>query len=485
MDENTGRGPLRGLDDVDWTGLVPDEGARIPELLRTVAAGGTGSMDAVSALFDILRHPGPGYLAAPQAAPFLARIAADEATGAPAEALSLLFELVVPVPAAVVPEPWDGGQWADEVAWATASDVDAVRDQYLKWREDAPDEQAFRRMSARYDAVARDTGAALLKAELDVREAVRPHVPDLVGLLEGRENRSGLNSTAEWAASILAFLPEARDEAVPAILRGRGLLEPEPEPETYSAALQARESWRKPLSAELFALGMLAGPADADTTVALAGQLSSGNLYTEFAAASALAMQHGERVPHQAVERMRRHGRTRVGHTGLFDDSWPHPGEAAPVVLGYLALGRCGEAAAELRAEILPEALRAAGALAPAVVGSALEEVLGPRSAPQDAAEAIEAADTGDDERDPGLLLRVLWAVAELPASAWEEAAVGETAAAWGLPADRDGFREYVGVGADTADEEEPEEQAPAAPAAPQREEGPGGLFARLFGGPR
>src|SRR5690606_39471672 len=65
------------------------------------------------------------------------------------------------------------------------------------------------------DLVARDTGAALLKAELDVREAVRAHIPDLVGLLEGRENRSGLNSTAEWAASILAFLPEARDEAVP------------------------------------------------------------------------------------------------------------------------------------------------------------------------------------------------------------------------------------------------------------------------------
>ncbi|MFC7744380.1 hypothetical protein ACFQXA_30730 [Nocardiopsis composta] len=232
MDENTGQGPLRGLDDVDWTGLVPGEGAEIPTLLRTIAAGGTGSMEAVSALFDILRHPGPGYLAAPQTVPFLARIAADEATGAPAEALSLLFELVVPVPAAVVPAPWDTGQWADEVAWAVASDIDAVRDQYLKWREDAPDEQAFRRMSARYDAVARDTGAALLKAELDVREAVRAHIPDLVGLLEGRENRSGLNSTAEWAASILAFLPEARDEAVPAILRGRGLLEPDQAPDT-------------------------------------------------------------------------------------------------------------------------------------------------------------------------------------------------------------------------------------------------------------
>ncbi|MFC7744381.1 hypothetical protein ACFQXA_30735 [Nocardiopsis composta] len=156
------------------------------------------------------------------------------------------------------------------------------------------------------------------------------------------------------------------------------------------------------------------------------------------------------------------------------------------MVLGYLALGRCGEAAAELRAEVLPEALKAADELAPAVVGAALEEVLGSRSAPRDAAEAIEAAGTGDDERDPDLLLRVLWAVAELPASAWEETAVGETAAAWGLPADRNGFREYVGVGA----EEEPEEQSPAEPAVPaapaaQPEERPGGLFGRLFGGGR
>ncbi|GAB3489851.1 hypothetical protein GCM10027440_37570 [Nocardiopsis coralliicola] len=497
MDANTGQGPLQGVDDVDWAGLAPERGTEIPGLLRTVAAGGSGSMDAVSTLFDILRHPGPGYLAAPEAARFLTAVAAAPDTAAPGEALSLLLELAVPLPTAEVPSAPEVALWQDEAAWAVSADRAEVRAQYLQWRDDAPDEQTLRRMSARYDALSRDAGAGLVQAEFDVRGAIRERVGDLLPLMEGRDHRLGLNSTAEWTATLLAFFPEERDRIVPAILRGRGLLEvrdddaaPAPGMAGIAAAgMAAQDAWRKPLTAELFALGMLAEPEDADTTVALAREMAGGNLYAAFAAASALAMQHGERVPQAAVERMRKFGRTRVGFTGLFSDSWPHIGDVEPVVLGYLALGRSGAATVALRAEMLPAALEEAGPATAAVAGAALESVLGPRSAPQDAGAAVEAAGTGADGGDPDALLQVLWAIAEIPAATWDERGVGEVAESWALPADRADFRAYAGVADDAPGADEAggaagdgTGRAPAA-SAPQPVPAPGGLLGRLFGG--
>ncbi|MDA2814611.1 hypothetical protein O4J56_28465 [Nocardiopsis sp. RSe5-2] len=483
MDANTGRKPLTGVHDVEWARLAPERGDEIPGLLQTVASGGAGSMEAVTGLYDILRHPGAGYAAAPEAARFLAGIACHPDTSAPGEALSLLFELVVPVPLAVVPQAWDTDLWRDEVAWAVAADPEQAREQYRQWCSEAPDEQSYRRMSARYGVLGRDGGAALLQAELDVRTAVAERAEALAGLLEGRENRRGMNSTAEWAASILAFVPEAADHAVPRI-RAR-MVEEARRPDDSAAGLRMQDEWRKVLPAEIVALGMLADPADATATVALVGELEAGNLYRSFAAGCALALMHGERAPEQALARLAELGGTRVGFTALFNDAWPHPGVVEPVVLGYVALGRCRGAAAELRTAILPEALAHAGPTAAAVVGEALESVLGPRTGPQDAAEAMEKALTEGGGGEPDRLLRVLWAVAELPRSDWDEHGVGDVVEAWSLPADRAAFRDFVGV--DEDEEEDAAEQAAApAEASPQpkaSQERPTGLLGRLFGG--
>lgn len=480
MDANTGRGPLTGVHDVEWARLAPERGDEVPGLLQTVASGGAGSMEAVTALYDILRHPGPGYAAAPEAARLLADIACHPDTSAPGEALSLLFELVVPVPLAVVPNAWDLDLWRDEVAWAVAADPEQAREQYRQWCAEAPDEQSYRRMSARYGVLGRGGGAALLQAELDVRTAVAERAEALAGLLEGRDNRSGMNSTAEWAASILAFLPEAADHAVPRI-RAR-MVEQARRPQDPGGGLRMQDEWRKALPAEMVALGLLADPADATATVALVEELEAGNLYRSFAAGCALALMHGERAPEQALAKLAELGDTRVGFTALFNDAWPHPGVVEPVVLGYVALGRCRGAAAELRTAVLPEALAHAGPTAAAVVGEALESVLGPRTAPEDPAEAMEKAlsDGGDE---PDRLLRVLWAIAELPQADWEEHGVGDVAQAWSLPAGRAEFRDFVGV-----DEEEDVDAAAqaAAGAASQpkaSQEGPTGLLGRLFGG--
>lgn len=484
MDANTGREPLTGLHDVEWARLAPERGDEVPGLLQTVASGGAGSMEAVTALYDILRHPGPGYAAAPEAARFLADIACHPDTSAPGEALSLLFELVVPVPLAVVPHAWDLDLWRDEVAWAVAADPEEAREQYRQWCAEAPDEQSYRRMSARYGVLGRDGGAALLQAELDVRTAVAERAEALAGLLEGRENRRGMNSTAEWAASILAFLPEAADHAVPRI-RAR-MVEEARRPQDPTG-LRMQDEWRKALPAEMVALGMLADPADATATVALVEELESGNLYRSFAAGCALALMHGERAPEQALAKLAELGGTRVGFTALFNDAWPHPGVVEPVVLGYVALGRCRDAAAEVRAAILPGALSHAGPTAAAVVGEALESVLGPRTGPEDAAEAMEKALTDGGDGEPDRLLRVLWAVAELPQADWDEHGVGDVVEAWSLPADRAAFRDFVGVDEDEEDEgaapDAPASEGTAAPQPQGAQERPKSLLGRLFGG--
>ncbi|WP_017557195.1 hypothetical protein [Nocardiopsis baichengensis] len=485
MDANTGRAPLQGVHDVDWVRLAPQRGDEIPGLLQTIAGGGTDSMDAVTALYDILRHPGPGYLAAPEAAGFLADIACHPDTAAPGEALSLLFELVVPVPLAVVPRFWDTDLWRDEVAWAVAAAPEEAREQYRQWSAEAPDEQAYRRMSARFGVLGLEGGAGLLKAELDTRAAVAERAEALTGLLEGRENRRGMNSTAEWAVSILAFLPEAAEGTVSRI-RTRMVDQARREARQSGTGVRMQEEWRRPLAAELFALGMLGDPSDATATVALVEEMEAGNLYRAFAAACALALIHGERAPVQALDKLGELGGTRVGFTALFDDAWPHPGVVEPVVLAYLALGRCGDAAAELRARILPEALAKAGPSAAAVVGDALESVLGPRSGPADAAEAMEKALAEDGGGEPDRLLRVLWSVAELPEADWEEQGVGDTVQAWSLPADRDAFRDYVGVDDDEeedASEAQDGDAAPEAASGQAAEERPKSLLGRLFGG--
>ncbi|MBX9391531.1 hypothetical protein ACFPZ0_25310 [Streptomonospora nanhaiensis] len=479
MDETTGSGPLHAVDDTDWSALAPG-GHAIPGLLHDIA-GGEGAQrgvdDAVPELFDLIRFPGPGYLAAPRVAHHLISIACHPGTPAAwrSRPLSLLLELLAPTAAVLLPEPRDPSQWRDEVAWAAGTDLEKVRDQYRAWFDDASDEQRLRHMAARIDTVARDQGVALLQAEREVHDTVRERVPDLLRLLDGGDNRRGIDSPAEWACYILAFVPEAAAEVYPALLRGVGT----------PADLPGGSS-RDLLSAELFALGMLAPPDDPEVTVALAHVMASGHLYNAFAAAVALVQIHGERAPREALTRIGRGGRTNVGYRGLFGDSWPHCGELAPAVLGFLALGRAGRRSVEQRIGMLPDVLAGAeGAGRAAVVGAALEMVLGPRTAAPD--HPLEP-DTDLDQDT----LKVLWSIADIPAAAWTESAVGDTVQAWGLPEDRTGFRVFAGVddaaetdapdpaGSGTGD---PAASAPAPAAAPEPQGG--GLLSRLFGGGR
>ncbi|MFD0775092.1 hypothetical protein ACFQZ2_14250, partial [Streptomonospora algeriensis] len=182
MDATTGSGPLHGLDDIDWSGLAP-RGGEIPGLLRDIAGGENaqhGVDEAVAALFDLIRFPGPGYTAAPRAADFLVSIACHPETPPDwrSRPLSLLLELLAPAATALVPQRLDDDLWRDEVSWARDTDIDKVREQYRAWVHEAPDEQRFRRMRARLDAVARDEGAALLQAELDVYDTVLARAGD-------------------------------------------------------------------------------------------------------------------------------------------------------------------------------------------------------------------------------------------------------------------------------------------------------------------
>ncbi|MDA0563115.1 hypothetical protein LG943_02040 [Streptomonospora sp. S1-112] len=476
MDETTGSGPLHGVDDTDWSALAPG-GDAIPGLLRDIA-GGEGAQrgvdDAVPELFDLIRFPGPGYLAAPRVADHLISIACHPATPAAwrSRPLSLLLELLAPTAAALLPEPRDLAQWRDEVAWAAGTDLDKVRDQYRAWFVEAADEQRLRHMAARIDTVARDQGVALLQAELEVHDTVRARVPDLLRLLEGADNRRGIDSPAEWASYVLAFVPDAAADVYPALLRGVGV------PADLSGG-----SSRDLLSAELFALGMLAPPDDPEVTVALTHVMASGHLYNAYAAAVALVQIHGEKAPREALTRIGRGGRTNVGHRGLFGDSWPHCGELAPEVLGFLALGRGGRRATAARIAMLPDILAGAeGAGRTAVVGAALEMVLGPRTA---APEQPLEPDTDFDQDT----LKVLWSIADIPAAAWTESAVGDTVQAWGLPEDRADFRVFAGVddAAGSAADDTPDPAAgapaPAASAAPPAQQQGGGLLSRLFGG--
>jgi hypothetical protein len=465
---------------VDWAAMAPEGGERIPELLERLAV----SDAALSELHDLIEFPAPGHLAAPAAVDFLVDIARDEAT-APTDRwrpLSLLLELVSAHAEDRFPEPRDLGQWRDEVAWATSNDIEKVREQYRAWADEAPDEQHYLRMRNRLTAIDGPAGTAVLRAELETFEAVCARVPDLVTLLKGAGNRRGLDRAGEWVSYLLAFLTPESERISSAITGSSQILlakDLRPVPQAPSSLRDAMtgmlDDGGEPLPAEIFALGLTASPRDVDTTVALTHQMAGGNLYNSFAASVAMVLIHGENTPREGLRRIGRGGGTSMGYEGLFNESWPHCGVRSPQVLGFLALGRAGGRARRLRLDILPGLIKGEDASRALVTGVGLEMVLGPRSKGYSVEE--HAGAEYDEET-----LKVLWAIAELPESAWEDEEFTDTLRAWALPGEREEYCALVGADAET----EEEEAAPApgqaqAPAAPEI----GGLFGRLFGGGR
>ncbi len=471
--------PHDGAENVDWAALAPEGGARIPELLGQLA----GSDSALSELHDLIHFPAPGHLAAPRAVDFLVDLACAESTPATDRwrPLSLLLELVAGHAEDRFPEARDLDQWRDEVAWAASNDAEKVRQQYRDWVEEAPDEQHYHRMRNRLAVMEQPDGAALLQAELDTYEAVRARVPDLVTLLSGGANRGGMDRAGEWVSYLLAFLPDDAERITAEITGASQVLlakdlRPAPQaPTSLRDVMNVLDSGGDPLPAELFALGLLASPTDLDVSVGLTHQMAGGNLYNSFAASVAMLLIHGENTPREALRRVGRGGSTSMGYQGLFNESWPHCGGHSPQVLGFLALGRAGDRARRLRLDILPGLIKGEEDSRALVTGVGLELVLGPRSKGHTAEEHAEA--DYDEET-----LKVLWTIAELPASAWEDEEFTRTLSAWALPDDVEDFCALVGV----EPEPEPEPGQAAAPqsqqpAAPQ----PGGLLGRLFGGGR
>ncbi|PDP86990.1 hypothetical protein CQJ94_14345 [Glycomyces fuscus] len=475
MNATTENDPHDGAQNVDWAALAPEGGARIPELLGRL----TGSDSALSQLHDIIRFPAPGHLAAPRAVDFLVDLACAESTPATDRwrPLSLLLELVAGHAEDRFPEARDLAQWRDEVAWATSNDVEKVRQQYRDWAEEAPDEQHHHRMRNRLAVMERPDGPALLQAELDTYEAVLARVPDLLTLLHGGANRGGMDRAGEWVSYLLAFLPDEAERITAEITGASHVLlakdlRPAPQaPTSLRDVMNALDSGGDPLPAELFALGLLADPNDIDVSVGLTHQMAGGNLYNSFAASVAMLLIHGENTPREALRRVGRGGGTSLGYQGLFNESWPHCGGHSPQVLGFLALGRAGDRARRLRLDILPGLIKGEEDSRALVTGVGLELVLGPRSKGHTAEEHAEA--DYDEET-----LKVLWAIAELPDSAWEDEEFARTLSAWALPDEAEDFRALAGVDPEPEPEEAP---APQQPAAPQ----PGGLLGRLFGGGR
>lgn len=497
MNTTTGNDSHNSAENVDWSSLAPEGGDRIPELLSQLA----GSDDALSELHDIIRFPAPGHPAAPTAVGFLVDIACAEETPATDRwrPLSLLLELVSTHAEDLLPEVRDLDQWREEVAWAASTDADKVRAHYRDSMREAPNEQQYHRMRNRLAVMEQDNGAALLQAELDTYEAVRARVPDLVTLLRDPTNRAGLDRAGEWVSYLLAFLPSEAELITDEITGASNVLlakdlrpAPKPPSSIREAMTQGSDSG-EPLPAELFALGMVTSPSDIETSVGLTHEMAGGNLYNSFAAAVAMVLIHGENTPREGLRRIGRGGGTSVGYEGLFNESWPHCGSRSPLVLGFLALGRAGDRARRLRLDIMPGLIKGNEESRSLVTGAALEMVLGPRTKERTPEEHVNA---DYDEHT----LKVLWSIAELPASVWEDRDFTETLKAWALPDNSEEFRELAGVEHESEDSEDSEgtgdgegsqgsadsassEDAATRPQAPAAPERPGGLLGRLFGG--
>lgn len=451
MDGNHGPDPLHGLDDIDWDGLVPGRGKEIPDLLRRVDS--ERQEGALVELHAILAFPGPGYVAAPAVVEFLLRTVGQRWLRGRHNVLNLVQELTVPAMEDHLPVRRDTALWRDEVAWVTGTDGDTLRAQYAQWLSEAADEQRRRRMTTRLRALEHDSGPLVLAAELAVHELVQERLPALLGLLEGKANRSGAEPLAEWVSYLLAWFPEDAATIVPALLSAGDPLAADPD--------------LRPLPAEVWAVGMLADPADVTVTVHLGQLLNDPDDDLVFAAALALGQIHGPEAPEQAIARL-------LG-SAYWEDHFgaclPQSGAMEPAHLGMLALGAVDDEEVQ-RAKLhrLPRIFAYTGASGHgAVAADALELVFGPRGPGGKPAEGPDFDGYDQDQRD------VVAAIAGIGEREWSESGLSEVLTDWGLPGERADLRAFTGA-------DGPEPAAPHPSAEPGVGE-PTGLLGRLFGG--
>ncbi|MDS1271220.1 hypothetical protein RIF23_13030 [Lipingzhangella sp. LS1_29] len=417
--------PLSGIVDVDWRELAPDGGPAIPGLLRGLCSA-ESSVESALRLGEILNYPQPGHRAAPWAVPFLVRLACHPETPQPYDVLSLLHELAAGVPGDRVPRfpgPEDLAEWRSEVAWVGSVSVDEARNHFQKVLDTADTEQQRRRAGTQLAALDQPAGAEILAAELATYEALSGEVSHLLELVTDSQLRSG-EFVPQETANLLALFPEHAETLIPALraLEGATFVDDEE------------------FASVLYAVGMLAGPQDTDSTAYLE-RFVDGEEDDPRTVAAAVGLVHqlGEAAPQ------------RVGTVLGPWLSTPDLAEVFPSPFadvddhGYLALtarllgeqGRwiCIDAYPTLFAGVDPETDDPSPLLA-----DAFELVFGPRSKQQDTAQP-DAFDSYSQDRQ-----EVLWAVTELPAAAWELPEVAETLAAWGLPDRRAEFLAFTGA---------------------------------------
>lgn len=416
MQSDTGEGPLRGVDDVDWPRHAGEGGAAIPGLLRELHTG-EDPLEASLALGELLNYPAPGHAAAPGVVAFLVRIGCAPETPRPYDTLTLLHEFAAGHPGDNVPKRRDVKLWRDEIAWTASADTAAVREKYQDWVAEAPDEQQRRRFTTQLRALERG-GAPLIAAELATYDAIRERIPRLMRLIHDPVLR-GREFVPQELANLFALFPEQAEKLIP-LLRAYERLSDIPEEDLPSA---------------LYAMGMLCDASDEKTVSELAGKVFDSDDAMSFTAALTQVQLLGEKAPDQALEAFL----PQLAAPGL-DELFPSPyADIDDHTFAMLTAGLLGERARAAKSDSYGVlfAVWDSGRDAGLLVADALELALGPRSQAQSEAH-IADLDTHAQQ--------ALRAIAALSAQTWERSGVPELLTAWGLPGVRSDFALSVGA---------------------------------------
>ncbi|MDQ0847603.1 hypothetical protein [Streptomyces sp. V1I6] len=205
---------LTGLDEVDWSNLNHAYGtaADVPGQLRALCGDDKHArQQAVSSLFDHLAHQGTRCQASPYAVPFLARIALAGPHPAREHALELLTGLAV---------NWDeereiidGADIADWRAEAAENSSDKLLPLYEEALATEQDEQRRRNLQGIRDWVAAGNPVDARDSSMRSYNAVLAELPALLGLLDDENPRVRTRT-----AYLLAWFPELAGTSVPRLL---------------------------------------------------------------------------------------------------------------------------------------------------------------------------------------------------------------------------------------------------------------------------
>ncbi|WP_141309692.1 HEAT repeat domain-containing protein [Streptomyces spinoverrucosus] len=409
------KGPLAGLDAVDWAGLEHAYGDADDVPGQLSALCGPDAEERKKALHELygnIFHQGSRYEASAAAVPFLARMAADPSVPDRDEVLELLAALAIGYDESHLPGGVDIAGWRREIAEFRARDPERIRAEYDEWVEQAPDEGERRVREMRRAMFDYDLQLRYAEAELGAYDAVRREVPGLRALLD-----DGDAAVRAATAYLLAWFPEERDASLPPLLR---LLDGETNPAVTATAVVAAgllgdgtlvDRLRALLTAEEPVVRWSAATALARLGSVGADGAVDARVLAELAAAEAEPPEAG--APGVLFHEGDLRGFAAVGLTLLADR---YPGEALDAVTDGLAA--------------------ASGPATFAITSAAVRLAFGAERP------AGPAAYADLDERQQRLI-RVL---ASRDEGTWRWANFLEILRAWGLPHERAAMRAYAGL---------------------------------------